>query len=335
MAMVEALADGLIDVVGSFHTPQDEEEKRLPFEEAAERRGRAGDAAAGGDAALPCRASDACRRSGGRWRSTRRGCSGWRRGGWRRARRRTWCSSTPTRPSCSTAPRCARSRRTRPTTCAGCRGGCCGTWVGGREVFARDGDMTLALTCALGLPARLDPVRGADHPRARARRPARHRLGQHRRDQRAPDRQQGRGRGHAGARRRQGRGGGAGRARARRRGRGDARGARGVSRPPLPGLAGLPGRQGRRDLPRRDLLALAWPVGLAACATWLATAAPSRISSLAALVAAASTPLWLALSARGRRSGWRWRWRRSSSCATAPTSAGCSTATSRGSGNVS
>ncbi len=35
MAMVEALASGLIDVVGSFHTPQDEEEKRLPFEEAA------------------------------------------------------------------------------------------------------------------------------------------------------------------------------------------------------------------------------------------------------------------------------------------------------------
>ncbi|MBP7000572.1 dihydroorotase [Amaricoccus sp.] len=35
MALVEALAEGLIDVVGSFHTPQDEEEKRLPFEEAA------------------------------------------------------------------------------------------------------------------------------------------------------------------------------------------------------------------------------------------------------------------------------------------------------------
>ena len=35
MAMVAALAEGLIDVVGSFHTPQDEEEKRLPFEEAA------------------------------------------------------------------------------------------------------------------------------------------------------------------------------------------------------------------------------------------------------------------------------------------------------------
>ncbi len=35
VAMVEALAAGLIDVIGSFHTPQDEEEKRLPFEEAA------------------------------------------------------------------------------------------------------------------------------------------------------------------------------------------------------------------------------------------------------------------------------------------------------------
>ncbi len=41
------------------------------------------------------------------------------------------------------------------------------------------------------------------------------------------------------------------------------------------------------------LLALAWPVGLAACATWLATAALFRISSLAALVAAVLTPpLW-------------------------------------------
>jgi acyl phosphate:glycerol-3-phosphate acyltransferase len=35
------------------------------------------------------------------------------------------------------------------------------------------------------------------------------------------------------------------------------------------------------------LLALAWPVGLAACATWAATAALTRISSLSALVAAA------------------------------------------------
>lgn len=35
VAMVEALAAGEIDVIGSFHTPRDEEEKRLPFEEAA------------------------------------------------------------------------------------------------------------------------------------------------------------------------------------------------------------------------------------------------------------------------------------------------------------
>ncbi len=35
LAIVEALADGLIDVISSFHTPADEESKRLPFEEAA------------------------------------------------------------------------------------------------------------------------------------------------------------------------------------------------------------------------------------------------------------------------------------------------------------
>ncbi|SEN74810.1 dihydroorotase [Palleronia pelagia] len=35
LAVVEAVATGLIDVVCSMHTPQDEESKRLPFEEAA------------------------------------------------------------------------------------------------------------------------------------------------------------------------------------------------------------------------------------------------------------------------------------------------------------
>jgi acyl phosphate:glycerol-3-phosphate acyltransferase len=40
------------------------------------------------------------------------------------------------------------------------------------------------------------------------------------------------------------------------------------------------------------LLALAWPVGLAACATWAATAAVTRISSLSALVAAALAAIW-------------------------------------------
>ena len=34
-AMVDALREGLIDIVCSMHTPQDEESKRLPFEEAA------------------------------------------------------------------------------------------------------------------------------------------------------------------------------------------------------------------------------------------------------------------------------------------------------------
>lgn len=47
------------------------------------------------------------------------------------------------------------------------------------------------------------------------------------------------------------------------------------------------------------LLALAWPVGLAACATWAVTAAITRISSLSALVAAASASLWLYLSDHG------------------------------------
>lgn len=43
------------------------------------------------------------------------------------------------------------------------------------------------------------------------------------------------------------------------------------------------------------LIALAWPIGLAACALWAVTAALFRMSSLAALVAAALSPLaaWL------------------------------------------
>jgi dihydroorotase len=35
LAMVQAVADGVIDIISSFHTPADEESKRLPFEEAA------------------------------------------------------------------------------------------------------------------------------------------------------------------------------------------------------------------------------------------------------------------------------------------------------------
>ena len=48
------------------------------------------------------------------------------------------------------------------------------------------------------------------------------------------------------------------------------------------------------------LLALAWPVGLAACATWAVTAAVSRISSLSALVAAGLAPVWLLLFGHGQ-----------------------------------
>ncbi|WIY26296.1 glycerol-3-phosphate 1-O-acyltransferase PlsY [Parasedimentitalea psychrophila] len=43
------------------------------------------------------------------------------------------------------------------------------------------------------------------------------------------------------------------------------------------------------------MLALAWPVGIACCATWLASAALSRISSMGALGAALSAPLWALL----------------------------------------
>ncbi|OUS07293.1 dihydroorotase [Rhodobacterales bacterium 52_120_T64] len=35
LAVVQAVADGLIDIISSMHTPQDEESKRLPYEEAA------------------------------------------------------------------------------------------------------------------------------------------------------------------------------------------------------------------------------------------------------------------------------------------------------------
>jgi glycerol-3-phosphate acyltransferase PlsY len=48
------------------------------------------------------------------------------------------------------------------------------------------------------------------------------------------------------------------------------------------------------------LLALYWPVGLAVCATWAAVALVFRISSLAALCAAASSTLWLLGFGQGR-----------------------------------
>jgi len=41
------------------------------------------------------------------------------------------------------------------------------------------------------------------------------------------------------------------------------------------------------------MLALAWPVGITCCLTWLAAAFAARISSVGALVAALSAPLWM------------------------------------------
>ncbi|WP_135449828.1 MULTISPECIES: glycerol-3-phosphate 1-O-acyltransferase PlsY [Tabrizicola] len=48
------------------------------------------------------------------------------------------------------------------------------------------------------------------------------------------------------------------------------------------------------------LLALAWPVGLAVCGTWLVAALVTRISSIGALVSAASASLWLFWFNEGR-----------------------------------
>lgn len=47
------------------------------------------------------------------------------------------------------------------------------------------------------------------------------------------------------------------------------------------------------------LLALAWPAGLAACATWAVAALVTRISSLSALVSAALAVVWSALLGDG------------------------------------
>lgn len=47
------------------------------------------------------------------------------------------------------------------------------------------------------------------------------------------------------------------------------------------------------------LLALAWPVGIAACLTWLVVAAVTRISSFAAIFAAATSTIWMAFLGQG------------------------------------
>ena len=51
------------------------------------------------------------------------------------------------------------------------------------------------------------------------------------------------------------------------------------------------------------LLALAWPMGLAACGIWLAVAVITRYSSLAALVAAGWIPVVMAFAGYGAATG--------------------------------
>lgn len=51
------------------------------------------------------------------------------------------------------------------------------------------------------------------------------------------------------------------------------------------------------------MLALAWPVGIACCLTWLAAAYVSRISSMGALVAALSSTLWALVLGHGPVAG--------------------------------
>ena len=51
------------------------------------------------------------------------------------------------------------------------------------------------------------------------------------------------------------------------------------------------------------LLALAWPMGLAACGIWLAVAVVTRYSSLAALVAAGLIPVVMAFAGYGAATG--------------------------------
>ena len=51
------------------------------------------------------------------------------------------------------------------------------------------------------------------------------------------------------------------------------------------------------------MLALAWPVGIALCLTWLVVAFAGRISSLAAIAAAAASTIWIIILVQGQMFG--------------------------------
>jgi hypothetical protein len=182
LAMVEAVADGTIDIICSMHTPQDEESKRLPFEAAASgavgletllpaalRLYHAGQVTLPGlIAAMSLNPARRFGLPGGRLPP---------------ARRPTWCCSTRTRRSGWTGSPCGRNPRTRPSMARFCKGGVTGTWVGGDTRLRRHGGhrMIPEITSGVGpagrgracrLSAGLHPLRHRDDAAFRAGRPA-------------------------------------------------------------------------------------------------------------------------------------------------------------------
>ncbi len=124
LAVVQAVADGLIDVISSFHTPADEESKRLPFEDAAP-----------GAVALQTLLPAAMRlyHAGAMDLPTlfralsfnpARSAGAAAGAAWPRGHRVIWCCSTPTRRSCWTALPCCRNPRIPRLTGSGWRVRC-------------------------------------------------------------------------------------------------------------------------------------------------------------------------------------------------------------------
>ena len=123
MALVEALNEGLIDVICSDHDPQDVETKRLPFAEAA--AGAIGvetmlsaslRLVAGG----PCQPAAAPPRDDGAAGGNPAAAG---RAALRSARRPTSSASIRTSPMCSIRPTCIRAAATRPSTRRGSKAG--------------------------------------------------------------------------------------------------------------------------------------------------------------------------------------------------------------------
>ena len=189
--MVRGLADGDIDIIVSSHDPQDADDKRRPFAEAA-------DGAVGLETLLPAalrlhhsgelplleHAAGADHQPGQAARAALRAA---RQG---RHRRHHRCSIRASRGS-STRTCCARAPRTRPSTRARCRGACCALWLRAKRSTStlassgpelRLGDRARQWTSFFNplhagrrcrrLPAGLDPLRLPADARRRPRRRA-------------------------------------------------------------------------------------------------------------------------------------------------------------------